>query len=112
MEVELAKKSLDVIMGFARRISGPAADEVGIILGNNLRAWPITNAYNIFEKTKRKLAGAGLTPNAIPPRLFLPFMDAASVEDDESLQEMWAAFLATAMQFPDAVPPSFIETLS
>lgn len=75
-------------MDFARRIGGPAADEVGIVLGNNLRAWRIINACNIFEKTKRKLDEAGLHPNALPPRLFLFFMDAASVELDESLQEM------------------------
>lgn len=111
MEVELAKKSLDMVMDFARRIGGEAADEVGIHLGNKFRAWRIINACNIFEKTKRKLTQAGLPPNALPPRLFLPFMDASSAEDDESLQEMWAALLATAMLSPDAVPPSFIETL-
>lgn len=111
VEVELAKKSLETIMDFVRRIGGQAADEVGIILGNNLRAWRIANACNIFEKTKRKLAEAGLPPKALPPRLFLPFMDAASVESDESLQEMWAALLVTAMLSPDAVPPSFVEAL-
>ena len=36
-EAALAKKSLDVIMDFARRIGGPAADEVGLFFGNNLR---------------------------------------------------------------------------
>jgi hypothetical protein len=111
IEIESAKKSLDTIMDFVRRIGGPAADEFGIFLGNNFRAWRLTNAYKIFEKTKRKLAEAGLPPNALPPRLFLPLMDAASVEDDESLQEMWASLLTTAMLSPDAVPPSFVETL-
>jgi hypothetical protein len=57
------------------------------------------------------LAEAGLPPNALPPRLFLPFIDAASAEDDDSLQEMWAALLVTAMLSPSAVPPSFVETL-
>jgi hypothetical protein len=111
VEAELAKKSLDIIMDFARRIGGPAADEVGIHLGDRFRAWRIVNAYNIFEKTKRKLEEAGLPPNTLPPRLFLPFMEAASAEDEPSLQDMWAALLATAMLSPDEVPQSFIETL-
>lgn len=38
-------------------------------------------------------------------------MDASSIEDDETLQEMWAGLLATASQQTNTISPSFIETL-
>jgi hypothetical protein len=38
-------------------------------------------------------------------------MEASSVEDNETLQDMWAGLLATASQETDAVWPSFVETL-
>jgi hypothetical protein len=57
------------------------------------------------------LAGAHLSPGAVPPRLFLPILEASSVESDESLQERWAGLLATASEQADSLSPSFIETL-
>lgn len=111
LEVELAKKSLDLIMDFARKVGGQAADELGVDFGNRVRAWRIANAVNLYTRTRRILEEAGLPANAVPPRLFLPLVEAASVEDNESLQEMWAGLLATATQAPDEVPPSFVETL-
>ncbi len=111
IEVEVAKKSLDLIMDFASRVGGPAADEFGLFLGDKVRAWRIANAVNLYTRTKRILEEAGLPANAVPPRLFLPLIEAASIEDNESLQEMWAGLLAAATQSPDTVSPSFVETL-
>ena len=38
-------------------------------------------------------------------------MEASSIEDNETLQDMWAGLLATASQDTDTVSPSFVETL-
>jgi hypothetical protein len=57
------------------------------------------------------LSNAGLPENAVPPRIFLPILDASSLEIDESLQHLWAGLLASASQKSDGLSPSFIETL-
>ena len=111
IEVEVAKKSLDLVMDFARKVGGQAADELGVDFGNRIRAWRIANAVSLYTRTRRKLEEAGLPANAVPPRLFLPLIEAASVEDNESLQEMWAGLLAAASESPDTVSPAFVETL-
>jgi hypothetical protein len=36
-------------------------------------------------------------PRAIPLRLAIPFLEAATLEDDETLQQRWACLLANAM---------------
>lgn len=45
---------------------------------------------------RRMLKDAGIEPNDIPPKLFLPLLEGASLEDDADLQERWAALIANA----------------
>lgn len=81
------------------------------MLGDTVRVYRVRNMVKTVQKTERILRDAGLTPNAVPPRLLLPIVENSSVEDDDSLQELWAGLLATASQQTDSVSPSFIETL-
>jgi hypothetical protein len=60
---------------------------------------------------QKKLEQAERQPKTIPPRLLVPILESASVEDDKTLQEMWAGLLATASQETDKLSPSFAETL-
>jgi AcrR family transcriptional regulator len=65
-------------------------------------------AESLRDKRIRKIVERPPMPS---PRLLLPIMEASSVEDNETLQDMWAGLLATASQETDAVWPSFVETL-
>lgn len=102
-----AEKVADLV----NKLAGPLAEEVGMMLGDKVRVYRVKNWLRTTEKTEHLLREAGLSPNAVPPRLFLPIMEACSVEDNETLQDMWAGLLATASQETDAVSPSFVETL-
>ncbi len=99
------------IADLINRLAGPLADELGMMLGDKMKVYRVKNWVRTIGKTARILRDAGVPANAVPPRLFLPITEACSVEDNESLQEMWAGLLATAAQKSDSVPPSFIETL-
>jgi Abortive infection alpha len=81
------------------------------MLADKVRVYRVRNWIRTVQKTERLLREAGLSANAVPPRLLLPIMEASSVEDNETLQDMWAGLLATASQDTDAVSPSFVETL-
>ena len=74
-------------------ITGPLADEFGESLG----VWARHDRYKLgikmFQKTQRMLGEAGITPQAVSPRLFLPILENASIEDDEDLHSRWAALL-------------------
>jgi hypothetical protein len=93
------------------KLAGPLAEEVGMMLGDKIRVYRVKNWIKTCQKTEHVLRDAGLPANAVPPRLFLPIMEAASVEDNETIQDMRAGLLATASQDTDAVSPSFVETL-
>jgi hypothetical protein len=102
---------IDKAADLLHRLAGPMADEFGAIFGDKVRVYRVKNLVNTMQKTERILSNAGLQPNAVPPRLLLPIIENSSVEDNETLQEMWAGLLATTSQETETVSPSFIETL-
>jgi hypothetical protein len=105
---------LEIIEGTAdlvRKLAGPMAEEVGLMFGDRVGVYRVKNWVKTMQKTERILREAGLSPNAVPGRLFLPIIENCSVEDDDSLQELWAGLLASASQQTGSVSPSFVETL-
>ena len=101
----------DKLADLVQRLTGPMFDEIGAILADKVKVYRANNLISTVRKTERILREAGLPANAVPTRLLLPIMEASSVENAETLQEMWAGLLATASQQTDSVSPSFIETL-
>jgi hypothetical protein len=109
---EIAKSgAVDMVADLLQKLAGPMFDELGAILADRVKVYRARNLVSTVRKTERILRDAGLPANAVPTRLLLPIMEASSVENTETLQEMWAGLLATASQQNDSVSPSFIETL-
>jgi hypothetical protein len=107
----LKSGAVDKAADLLHKLAGPMFDEFGAILADKVRVYRATNLVSTVQKTERILREAGLPVDAVPTRLLLPIMEASSVENTETLQEMWAGLLATASQQTDSVSPSFIETL-
>jgi len=53
-------------------------------------------ALKMFQKTQRMLEATAIALQAVPPRLHLPTLDAASIENDDDLHTRWAALMANA----------------
>jgi Abortive infection alpha/Protein of unknown function (DUF2806) len=104
---ETINKAADLI----HRLTGPVCDDIGAMISDSMKPYRAKNLVNTLRKTERILREAGLPANAVPTRLLFPIVDASSIEDDETLQEMWAGLLATTSQQTDSVSPAFIETL-
>ncbi len=47
----------------------------------------------------------------VPPRVLLPTISFASLEDNDGLQDKWAALLANAAANSDTIPPTFPDIL-
>lgn len=106
-----ALKILANVSDLLNKLAAPAAEQIGQVLGYKLHPYTVKNFVATLKKTERILRDAGLPANSVPPRLLLPIAENCSVEDNESLQELWAGLLATATQERDSLSPSFIETL-
>lgn len=107
----LAKQTLAPVGDVIKRIAGPLADEIGESLALLARPYRIALSVKMFQKTQVMLKEAGLPAQPVPPRLFLPMLEAASIENDEDLHSKWSALLANAASSPDKVHPSFIKIL-
>lgn len=103
--------ALEPVNDFVKRIGGPLADELGEYLAAFVKPYRVAQQVKAMQKAKQMLKEAGIAPNAVPPRLLLPILEGASIEDDEDLHSRWAALLANAASSPDSVHPSYVEIL-
>jgi hypothetical protein len=118
VSVELAKEGIsgavEAAKGFLSKLVGPGAEEIGLLLQDQVKLYRFKNQLRILAKAEAMLLKAGRTPNAVPFRTLLPILEAAASEDDKSLSNKWAALLAnSAAKAEDyASHPSFPRILS
>lgn len=89
-------------------------DVVGLLIGDPLRELRQHGLKNILTDVFSILKRRGVeTMKPLRPSVALPAFEAASVETDETLQEMWATLLANAMDPNNEISLrlEFIETL-
>jgi len=105
----LIKPLQDII----EKISGPAAEEVGLMIQDHVKVYRFKRQVRLLQRTKEFLNDAGLGIHSVPPKILLPIMDYASVEGDDELQDLWAALLANAASEASAITvlPAFLEVL-
>jgi hypothetical protein len=93
------------------KLAGPAAEEIGLTLKDHLRVFRLRRQLRLFGRVKTMLEDAGISPQKVPLKLLGPIVDTASLEEDDALQDKWAALLANAAGHEDAIHPSFVEVL-
>jgi hypothetical protein len=103
--------ALDKLADIIHKLAGPMAEEIGMMMADKIKVYRVKNWVSVVRKTEQILAEAHIPANAVPPRLFLPILEAASIENDETLQGLWAGLLASASEESDSLSPSFVETL-
>jgi hypothetical protein len=92
------------------KLAGPAAAEIGFTLKDHVRVFRFKRQLRLFERVKEMLAKSKMEPGRVPLKLLLPVVENASVEENNDLQDRWAAMLANAAIKRD-VHPSFPEVL-
>jgi len=119
---EVAKatgKGIDAVReagGFiARYVAGPLEEGVGI-LQDRLKYVRWERQVRLMQRAEQFLRDAGLNApsRGVPLKIAVPLLQAATIEDDDALQDMWAALLVNAANADSGVEVhrSFIEILS
>ncbi len=100
------------LTAIAKKMLGPAADEVAEMWRDQVRLYRYRNEIKCLRKAEKMAKDAGFTPQAVPIKLLFPLLEGASFEEDESLHDMWASLLANASSPDgDTVRPGFIAIL-
>lgn len=97
----------------ARRMLGPAADEVAEMMRDSIRVYRYQRQLRLLQKAEAMASKAGFTPQTVSLKLLFPLLEGASLEENEDLHTMWAALMANASH-PSSISlvlPSFTEVL-
>lgn len=95
-------------------IAGPAAEEIGLTFRDSVRVYRLKRQIRLLRRAKKMIDEAGITPKRIPLRVLLPLIESASIEEDDSLQDRWAALLANnaAGDYVQTLFPDLLRQLS
>jgi len=98
---------------FISLITKPSAKEWGEMFAAEFRYWRIKRGISIMQKTKKLLENNSINPKKISLKLFIPLLESSSLEEEEFMQDKWAALLANAINpdYKEEIRPSYVEIL-
>jgi hypothetical protein len=75
----------------------PPLEQISELITDKLKYYTWSNKLNLMHRAQEKIKKSRLIPqNTIPLKLGIPLLEAASLEDDNQLQELWANLLVNA----------------
>lgn len=97
MGLEVTKASIAGVSSFLEAVCKPGAEELGLIIKDQIRYWRLKNLLRVLEKAKGKMNFDGhelnLTANA---RVGLSIMKECSEVDNDELQNLWAGLFISS----------------
>lgn len=91
---KVAEEGLDAARSFLGKLVGPATEEIGLLLKDKISLWRFKNQVKMLNKASVYCELNGIEPGSVSPKLLLPLMEGAALEDDETLQDKWAILLS------------------
>jgi hypothetical protein len=116
-EKQLLRMGADALLkpyaDLVNRLFGAAVDEMGRMLGEEVKLRCEVRRAKVIGKLHAAIAEAQFEPQRIPDYIWIPALQAASLLDDELLQEAWANLLANSSdpRQSSALPPLFTAIL-
>ncbi|MVN22826.1 Abi-alpha family protein [Mucilaginibacter arboris] len=111
-----ADKALDMANSFLRKLVGPSLEEVGLTWSDNFKMRRIANSIKNLAKVKKILEGNNIDPKQVNLKVLIPYLENVSLEEDETLQEVWANlfvnYLDASKNLNETVYPYILSQLS
>lgn len=101
--------------GIVKDVFSPSAKIIGSWLGEafsvNYSQWRAKQAAKVVEGAGEILAELNLEPTVCKPKILLPLIEQASLEEDDDLTKKWMGLLASAVT-GNSIHPSYSKILS
>src|SRR5260370_28411693 len=117
-DLDIAKAGADAIMrpfsDLIDKLAGPAAEELGLALKDRIEVLRFQRQVRLWRRTQEMIKEAGFERKRVPFKSLAAVVENASMEDDNLLQDQWAALLANnaAGNYLDRVYPEILRQLS
>lgn len=95
---------IDKALSFVGKITGPPSEELGELLRDKVRWYRYKNLAKILNKAD-ELTKEHEVYRKLPLKVVYPIFHDASLEEDESLQAMWASLLAASVVSEEPFDP-------
>src|SRR5436305_10737101 len=89
-------KAIEAVTDIAYKIAGDASEELGGLVRDHVKVYRLKRQLVLWKRVQEYVKEAGFNPKAVDPKLLLTSIDAASVESDADLTDIWAALIANA----------------
>ncbi len=100
---------------FVAKVFGDTAAQLGGMATDQVKMWRYQRLLSIQDKVNEIHRRRGIEGKTIPVlyKIGLPMLEAASLEDEETLQSMWARLIANAMDpaYSETIHPAYAEVL-
>lgn len=84
--------------GFFSRVFGPLIEDSVGLVGDRVKFLRAERAVLLAHKVNERLKVKGIEKTiAVPPKIAIPLIEAATLENDENLHDLWANLLSNAM---------------
>lgn len=87
-------KTLDLVKVFLDKLISPTIEEVGLLMKDKISVWRFNNQIKILDKTRDLCKKNNIPLKSVSLKLLCPYLENASLEETEVLQNAWATLLA------------------
>ena len=96
-----------------KQLASKPLDQLGEILADRVRLWRFNNQLAILEQAGEYARKRGIKINPVRLKVLLPLLDGASLEEEKTIQQLWAQLMvnAGAVDVPDRTATLAIEFL-
>jgi hypothetical protein len=84
----------EVAKEFLQKLIFPPLEEVGFLLADKVKLYRFKNQVEIVSKAEAYLKKHNINTKKVSLKVMAPLLEQCSLEEDEGLQEKWAALLA------------------
>ena len=92
----ISEKAIEKASKFLEVIIMPPCEELGLLLQDQVKFWRFKNQVRILNKAEEYLKKKNIKPQKVPLKFIAPLLEYGSFEEEETMQERWAALLAKA----------------
>ena len=107
-----AEAAMKPVADLFEKLIGAPAEQIGGMWTDALKVRRFGRLIKLGKRVKAMLDDAGLEAKHVPDNVSIPLLNAATLNDSESLQEKWAALLANATNPFVGVHPGFVQILA
>jgi hypothetical protein len=115
---DLAKAGFDAaiapVASIIEKIAGPVAEELGLTFQDSVKVYRFKRQLRLWKEVKQIIAKEGVEPSHVPLKTLYTIVENASLEENDDLQNRWAALLANSAthRYEHTTFPEILRRLS